>query len=591
MASLLESSKDVKESKSRRKRRVTAGSFSPGTKSSSSTNARARESIIPSMSHNYRATDSENAHEHEKVGKLLSRYSNRYRFGSIKHKSKKDKSKAGLLSSETIPDISLSNYPSLPESKRTINPVILEEDEQEHDDNTINVQHNEDRNVNNLPGNSELRTLSSLPMTKTLSAGRLSVAVSPRSAIQNVQGGIDEKDYPITIRPFQENVFDADKFIQQHLSDAADYQVRDYLEKLNTAKIQVSKDMQRNLFNNYTQFVLISSEISTLEQEIRSTRNMVNELCNVVGEMKILDADVNGGNKKEDDVPDLPILRRQATRRNNSFNGQSTKKQSSDQQQQQAQQAQQAPKGNLLRTLSSASNVSVNGGNKNNDNLSDLAAKLLNLDVMIAHRRVDEAIKLIQELKVDQDEDGIDPAIHDRALQVFDILLPDFTSEFTPRKKIVRTIMSLLELGFEDSARDQFLNSRTEIIDYRVRQIQLDPEDIPFYISQVSTIVFTLLRTAIGIYVDCFTSNQMTSKMVDWTRLHVEKFSEVFTQATHSIPPNSQPYLRTVAATKLNAEQLKEIGMNMDFLLKDVLDRTPPALPERRQRDVPTVNT
>lgn len=196
--------------------------------------------------------------------------------------------------------------------------------------------------------------------------------------------GLDEKNYPVAIRDFQDSAFDAKKYIQSHLGDSADYQVRDYLIRLRHTREQIGKDMQRNLFNNYSQFVKISSEIMTLEQEIRSTRNMMNELCSLVIGMR-LDKDSAGisstkESTKEDSSIALPILR-QATRSDMSHTPPMQDKVEARQE--------------LVRSISSASSKSQLDKKNGTRERQVLEERLLELDVMIAHRHLEDAVSTI----------------------------------------------------------------------------------------------------------------------------------------------------------------------------------------------------
>ncbi|KAK9324081.1 Cullin repeat-like-containing domain protein [Lipomyces orientalis] len=554
--------KDSKEYKLRRKRRPTASNAGAAGGSHGP-----RQSMIPSMSSNVKGQSAAGPEYdyHEKVGTLLKRYSTRIStsgFGSSKHKKKgeKEKYKNAFLSPENIPTVPEASSPHLPASRPPAN-------------RTDSSSRSGDPPF--TPRQPTLVSASSSRSVQTPEPGRA----------QNlpVLSGLDEKKYSIPVTEFQEGKFDPQKYIQTQLVDSADYQVRDYLEKLRQTQEQLSKDMQRNLFNNYSQFVLISSEIRTLEQEIRSTRNMMNELSSLVVDMRISDKDGDSttgpkdGNKEE--TVDMPILRKQTTRHRNNSQASATSTVAP------TQVSTSAPK-ELLRSLSSASVGSVNGKVKNKPAKPDAISEeqLMELDVLIAHRHTDAAIDIIRALKTNTSEDEVDVELKERADQVFGILAYDLTSEFTPRRQIIATSNLLLKLGYEDDVRTRFLHARSDIIGRRVDQVRKDPEDISFYVAQVATITFTLIRATIEIYKDCFTSNCMASRIVDWTYRQVEHYANFFAAAMDGVKPQSEAFLRAVASTKKQSEQLKEIGMNMDFVLRDVLhpEADAPPLPPRR---------
>ncbi|KAK9487439.1 Cullin repeat-like-containing domain protein [Lipomyces starkeyi] len=559
--------KESKDHKPRRKRRPTmsnalsaAGTHNP------------RQSIIPSMSSNVKglsATGPEQDH-HEKVGTLLKRYSTRFPasgFGSSKNKKKgeKEKYKNGLLAPENIPTIAETSYPHLPSSL----PSATRTDTSRSADPSCPTRQ------------PTLVSETSSQSVQTIGSGRAhDLPVLP---------GLDEKNYSIPVKDFQDDKFDPHKYVQTQLMDSADYQVRDYLDKLRQTQEQISKDMQRNLFNSYSQFVLISSEIKTLEQEIRSTRNMMNELSSLVVDMHISDKDSDSttgpkdGNKEE--IVAMPILRRQTTRqRNNSSQATAA---SSVVPSPVLSSGPMPDNRELFQSPSPKSVGNVNGKLKDGHVKSSEISEevLMELDVLIAHRRTDAAIDIITALKANKSEQEVNPDVKERADQVFDILAYDLVSEFTPRRQVIATTNLLLRLGYEEETRTKFLQARSGNIARRVDQIRKNPEDIPFYIAQVATITFTLIKATIAIYKDCFTANAMASKIVDWTYRQVEHYASLFATNMEGIKPQSEAFLRAVALTKKQTEQLKDIGMNMDFVLRDVLEpemTSAPPLPPRR---------
>ncbi|KAK9368099.1 Cullin repeat-like-containing domain protein [Lipomyces kononenkoae] len=556
--------KESKDHKLRRKRRPTAsaaGAHDP------------RHSMIPSMSSQVKGSGNAGTEHdyHEKVGTLLKRYSTRFPasgFGSSKHKKKgeKEKYKNGLLAPENIPTVAESSYPHLPSS---VPPSISRSE-----------------TSRSIPDSQTTTRQPTLLSATTRSQSAQTLDSRGRAPSLPVLPGLDEKNYLVPVKDFQDGKFDAHLYIETQLMDSADYQVRDYLDKLRQTREQISKDMQRNLFNTYSQFVLISSEIKTLEQEIRSTRNMMNQLSSLVVEMQVGDkgGDSTNGSKdgNKDVAVDMPILRRQTTRGKDSpTSGTGSLVPSL------VRPSGSIPdNGELQQSRSPVSGENVNGKAKDGPAKSGVISEeqLMELDVLIAHRQTDAAIDLIIALKANKSEEDVDPEVKDRADQIFDILAYDLVSEFTPRRQVIATINLLIKLGYEEETRSKFLQARSGIIVSRVDHIRKDPEDIPFYIAQVATVIFTLIRATIAIYKECFTANSMASRIVDWTYRHVEHFSKVFTATLEGFKPDSEAFVRAVASTRRETDQLKDIGMNMDFVLRDVLEPeyTAPPLPPRR---------
>jgi exocyst complex component 8 len=71
--------------------------------------------------------------------------------------------------------------------------------------------------------------------------------------------------------------------------NATDAEVRDFQQKLRDSKRRNSQDLQKNVFVNRTQFVLISKEIDKLKTEMRVLRGLLNELQVTTNSLKLED--------------------------------------------------------------------------------------------------------------------------------------------------------------------------------------------------------------------------------------------------------------------------------------------------------------
>ncbi|KAK9457114.1 Cullin repeat-like-containing domain protein [Dipodascopsis uninucleata] len=534
-----------------------------------------RKSIIPSMSttgtfNTSSGPSSGVSHQHEKVGKLLKRYSSRMAMPSTsfsttsRHKKKnadKIATKNGLLAVENVTPVSEATYPPLPSIKS--GPV-----------GTTST-------ISELPSLREDRNQTLRQPTTVVPLSRSESPPSEEN--QAFATSISDNHFPISVKEFRSRDFDPQKYIQKRLADAADYHVKEYLDKLRETKDILSDDIKRNLFDSYRQFLMISSEVATLEYEAKSTRSLVSELSNMVAEMNVSDNKEKESNSGDDihsngdsHTTELPVLHRHATRiiRNDSSGSTTTTLVSESKQ---TGISIKTPP-NLLRTISSVSSISGRVADTDNDDEeNELEEKLLELDVNIAHHQVEEAVSVIEDIMGSQKSDfDVDPRIKDRLEQMLDILSQDLYSEFTPRRRLISTIKLLARLGYEDEARSRFLSSRSKTVDRRINQVKLDPDDLPFYITQIATILFTLLKCTVEIYVECFPQYKMASYAVEWTKQHIENYGSRFLSCFHGVNTQSEAFWKAVASTKRQSELLKDVGMNMDYLLKDVIEQQRP---------------
>ncbi|KAJ6502642.1 nuclear mRNA splicing protein [Mycena vulgaris] len=71
--------------------------------------------------------------------------------------------------------------------------------------------------------------------------------------------------------------FDPDAFLKIKLANSTESELKTLQSSLRNAKDDVSSDLQRNVFKNYAEFVLISKEITTLENEMLELKESLSE--------------------------------------------------------------------------------------------------------------------------------------------------------------------------------------------------------------------------------------------------------------------------------------------------------------------------
>ncbi|KAK7063929.1 exocyst complex component [Favolaschia claudopus] len=71
--------------------------------------------------------------------------------------------------------------------------------------------------------------------------------------------------------------FDPDSFLKIKLANSTESELKSLQSSLRNAKDDTASDLQRNVFKNYAEFVLISKEISTLENEMIELKESLSE--------------------------------------------------------------------------------------------------------------------------------------------------------------------------------------------------------------------------------------------------------------------------------------------------------------------------
>lgn len=153
-----------------------------------------------------------------------------------------------------------------------------------------------------------------------------------------------------------------------------------------------------------------------------------------------------------------------------------------------------------------------------------------------------------------------------RAKEISDILLSNVTQDYFGPGETKQHLNLLTRLGQGDIARKAFLSSRRQLISKRVKSVEFEG-DIPNFISQIVVIYFRLIRATAEIYQECFPLGEETSTLVEWARTEVENYAVIFARQLYNIPQESEIYRQCVNITKAQAEQLKGVGLIMDFLL------------------------
>lgn len=156
-----------------------------------------------------------------------------------------------------------------------------------------------------------------------------------------------------------------------------------------------------------------------------------------------------------------------------------------------------------------------------------------------------------------------------RSKEIADTLLGAVTQDYLGPGEVKQHIQMLIRLRQGEAVKKAFLSSRRQSILKRVKSVEFKG-DIPSFISQIVTIHFRMVRSTVEIYQACFPSSSQASTVVEWARNEVEDYVVLFARQLYNIPQDSDTYKRCVESTKEQAVQLKNVGLNMDFLLNYV---------------------
>ncbi|KZT54134.1 hypothetical protein CALCODRAFT_485813 [Calocera cornea HHB12733] len=91
------------------------------------------------------------------------------------------------------------------------------------------------------------------------------------------EGGLREDPRALDMEVLAGDKFDADAYLRQKLARSSEGELSTLRATLESAHIATQTDLRRNVFKNYEEFVLISKEISTLENDMLELKESLGE--------------------------------------------------------------------------------------------------------------------------------------------------------------------------------------------------------------------------------------------------------------------------------------------------------------------------
>ncbi|KAJ3972294.1 nuclear mRNA splicing protein [Lentinula raphanica] len=78
-------------------------------------------------------------------------------------------------------------------------------------------------------------------------------------------------------RPLDDKNFDPDAYLQKKLANSTEAELKSLQSSLRSSKDDTASELQRSVFKNYAEFVMISKEISTLENEMLELKDSLSD--------------------------------------------------------------------------------------------------------------------------------------------------------------------------------------------------------------------------------------------------------------------------------------------------------------------------
>jgi hypothetical protein len=133
------------------------------------------------------------------------------------------------------------------------------------------------------------------------------------------------------------------------------------------------------------------------------------------------------------------------------------------------------------------------------------------------------------------------------------------------------TTAFLTRLGFEDRAREAYLNARTKTLTKRARQCVFEG-DLHRYIFQVSYVYFAIIKNTVAIYQACF-APLMMSACIKWATEHLETFNALLIRQLSSVERGGKVWRECMDVVwGHEREMLGEVGLDFREVVGRGLD-------------------
>ncbi|KAI9876461.1 MAG: exocyst complex component exo84 [Pleopsidium flavum] len=236
-------------------------------------------------------------------------------------------------------------------------------------------------------------------------------------------------------------------------------------------------------------------------------------------------------------------------------------------------------KNDLLATLNTSKDrpeilIDVDGKQRN---LRWIEGQIDELDIDVALQRFEEGIRKIEGLrKIAKGlksnaiaHDLITVKVDQRAAKMAAFVNRRLVDTHAFLNATQTNVNWLVRLGFEDQAREAFLEARSVVIVKRARQCVFEG-DLHQYIYQISFVYFTVIRNTVSIYQQCFPPLLM-SACVKWAKEHVDGFNVILARQLSSVKTDSPVWAECMERAREHAMLLAEVGLDFkDLIGKDI---------------------
>jgi len=232
----------------------------------------------------------------------------------------------------------------------------------------------------------------------------------------------------------------------------------------------------------------------------------------------------------------------------------------------------------LLETLSDIKDMLIEVDGKQ-QNLRWVEGEMDELDIDIALQRFDLAVDRVDKLKSLARglknnviaQDFINFKVQERCSKLSGLITRELVETHGERSKTKRNVDWLSRLGFEDRARESYLEARSTLIQKRSRQC-IFQGDLHVYIWQLSFAYFSIIRNTVACFQACF-PQAMMSACVKWAKEEVDAFNVILSRQLSSTDRGGAVWEQCMSQAKTHAKMLEDVHLDFTSLVgKDITE-------------------
>ncbi|KAI4603685.1 exocyst complex component exo84 [Pestalotiopsis sp. 9143b] len=234
----------------------------------------------------------------------------------------------------------------------------------------------------------------------------------------------------------------------------------------------------------------------------------------------------------------------------------------------------------LLQTLSDIKDMLIEVDGKQ-QNLRWVEGQMDELDIDVALQQFETAVAKVEKLRDlarglknnTIAQDFIYFKVQERSTKLAGLITRNLVDNHHQSQKAKRNVGWLTRLGFEDRAREAYLEARGTLVKKRSRQI-IFQGDLHLYIWQLSFAYFSIIRNTVACFQSCF-PQVMLSACVKWAKEEVENFNVILARQLSSVEADGEVWKECMERAKTHAQMLAEVHLDFRELIgKEIGEET-----------------